>query len=53
MRDWIVLAVLYVLVLAAFRWLGGFASAGRAFREWGRWSATVHKSRSSSSPSGS
>ena len=35
--DWLIVAVLYVLMLLLlFRWLGGFASAGRAFSEWGR-----------------
>jgi hypothetical protein len=36
MRDWIVIAAAYIVVLGFFRWLGGFASAGDAFRRWGR-----------------
>lgn len=29
------IGVLYLLVLGAFRGLGGFAAAGEAFRAWG------------------
>ena len=45
--DWLIVAVLYVLMLVLFRWLGGFASAGRAFSEWGRSSSTVRPDPSS------
>jgi hypothetical protein len=34
-RDWIVIAVLYLLVLVLFRIVGGVASAGEAMRRWG------------------
>jgi hypothetical protein len=34
-RDWIVIAILYVLVLALFRVVGGVAGAGDAVRRWG------------------
>jgi predicted alpha/beta hydrolase len=51
MREWLVVAVLYALNLALFRWLGGFGSAGRAFRDWGRWSTTVRRDESSASSS--
>jgi hypothetical protein len=47
MRDLLIVALLYVVVLVLFRWAGGFASAGKAFSDWGRWSATVHRHRSS------
>jgi uncharacterized protein HemY len=33
--DWIVIAILYVLVLLLFRFVGGVASAGDAMRQWG------------------
>jgi len=35
MRDWIVTLILYVLAVIGFRGLGGFSSAGKAFRRWG------------------
>jgi hypothetical protein len=48
MRDWIVFFVLYALVLGLFRGLGGFRSAGDAFRSWGKASSTLRKNPSSS-----
>jgi hypothetical protein len=49
MRDWIVIAILYLLVLVLFRVLGGVASAGEAMRRWGAHSsARRFKPRSSS-----
>jgi hypothetical protein len=42
-RDWLIMAVLYAVVLVLFRWLGGFASAGKAFTDWGRWSARLYR----------
>ena len=36
MWDLIVIAILYVLSVGLFRWLGGFGAAGDAFRTWGR-----------------
>ncbi|HEY1368740.1 MAG TPA: hypothetical protein VGF23_16585 [Gaiellaceae bacterium] len=50
MREWIVAIVLYVFGIGVFRWLGGFAAAGDALREWGRATAA---SRKASSPSSS
>jgi hypothetical protein len=35
MRDWIVIAILYLLVLVLFRIVGGVASAVEAMRRWG------------------
>jgi uncharacterized protein HemY len=40
MRDWIVIAILYVLVLVLFRVVGGVTAAGDAVRRWG-----LHASR--------
>jgi hypothetical protein len=36
MRDLIVILVLYLVVLFAFGWLGGFRAAGRSIEDWGR-----------------
>jgi uncharacterized protein HemY len=47
--DWIVIAVLYVLVLLLFRLLGGVDSAGEAMRRWGRASARRRMTPGSSS----
>jgi hypothetical protein len=51
MREWLIVGVLYAFNLALFRWLGGFGSAGRAFRDWGRWSTTGRRDESSASSS--
>jgi hypothetical protein len=40
MRDLIVILVLYVVVLFAFGWSGGFRAAGRSIEDWGRRSAS-------------
>ena len=40
MRDLIVILVLYVVVLLAFAWCGGFRAAGRSIEDWGRRSTT-------------
>ena len=40
MRDLIVILVLYVVVLFAFAWCGGFRAAGKSIEEWGRRSST-------------
>lgn len=49
MRDWIVIAILYLLVLVLFRGLGGVAGAGDAIRRWGSHaSSRGMKARSSS-----
>ena len=49
MGEWILIAVLYVVVIAGFRWLGGFGSAGDAMREWGRASSTIRRDPRSAS----
>ena len=46
MRDLIVILVLYVVVLAAFAWCGGFRAAGRSIEDWGRLSTTPRGHRS-------
>jgi hypothetical protein len=48
-RDWIVILILYVLVLVLFRLLGGFATAGEAFRSWGSRSTKLRLRPGSSS----
>jgi hypothetical protein len=50
MLDWIIPAVLYLLVLVGFRWLGGLQAAGTALRRWGRATSTIADDRPS--PSG-
>jgi hypothetical protein len=35
MIEWIIIGALDLLVLLAFRGLGGFGAASAAFREWG------------------
>jgi hypothetical protein len=49
MWSLIVIAVLYVLALAFWRYLGGFGSAGEAFRTWGRSNSAVHRQPGTSS----
>ena len=49
MWDLVVIAVLYVLAVGLFRWLGGFNAAGDAFRGWGRSHAATRFSPGSSS----
>jgi hypothetical protein len=49
MRDWIVIAVLYTLFLAFFRFLGGLGAAGDALRRWGKASASIRINPGSSS----
>ena len=49
MRDWIVIAVLYALFLACFRFLGGLGAAGDALRRWGKASASIRSNPGSSS----
>ena len=36
MRDLIVILALYVVVLFAFAWCGGFRAAGKSIEDWGR-----------------
>jgi len=49
MSEWMIAIVLYVLGIGVLRWLGGFAAAGDALREWGRATAMSRKTASSSS----
>ena len=42
MQDLIAILVLYVVVLFAFGWCGGFRAAGRSIEDWGRRS-TAHR----------
>ena len=49
MWSLIVIALLYVLALALWRYLGGFGSAGEAFRTWGRSNSAVRSQPGSSS----
>jgi hypothetical protein len=49
MRDWIAIVVLYISTVLLFRWLGGIASAGEAFRSWGEASSRIRRQRVSSS----
>jgi hypothetical protein len=39
MWSWIGIAVLYVLGISFFHWLGGIAAAAEAITSWGRSSA--------------
>jgi len=36
MLDLIIILALYVAVLLAFGWCGGFRAAGRSIEDWGR-----------------
>jgi hypothetical protein len=49
MWSLILIAVLYVLALGVWRYLGGFASAGEAFRNWGSAHSATRTSPGSSS----
>jgi hypothetical protein len=49
MRDWIVIAVLYLFGALVFRLLGGVGAAADAFREWGRAASQAHRARPTSS----
>lgn len=49
MVDWIVIAILYVLVLVLFRVVGGVTSAGDAVRRWGLHTSTRGMKAGSSS----
>jgi len=42
--TWIVIALLYLLGMGLFGWLGGISSAADAFARWGR--ATAERRRS-------
>jgi hypothetical protein len=43
MWSWLIIALLYVLGIGFFRWLGGVAAASDAIAAWGR--ATAEKRR--------
>lgn len=45
MRDLIVILVLYVVVLFAFAWCGGFRAAGKSIEDWGRRSSEQRRGR--------
>jgi hypothetical protein len=47
MNDLIVILVLYVAVLLAFAWCGGFRAAGRAIEDWGRHSTEPRRAHGS------
>jgi hypothetical protein len=47
MWNWIWIAVLYVLGMGFFRWLGGLGSAADAIKRWGR-ASTAHRQETSS-----
>jgi hypothetical protein len=49
MWSLILIGVLYVLALGVWRYLGGFGSAGEAFRTWGRSNSAVRSQPGSSS----
>jgi len=47
--NWITIAVLYLLGMGLFRWLGGISAAGEALSRWGR--ATAERRRDAVSSS--
>jgi hypothetical protein len=49
MWGWILIAVLYVLGMGFFHWLGGIGAAGEAIQRWGH--ATAERKRRTSSSS--
>jgi hypothetical protein len=49
MSRWIVAAVLYLIGIGFFRWLGGIGAAAEAFRRWGHASAAKRKAGGSPS----
>jgi hypothetical protein len=49
MIQWILIVVLYLLGAGLFRLLGGFSSAGEAFRQWGHSQASSRAASGSSS----
>jgi hypothetical protein len=48
MWGWIGIAVLYVLGMGFFHWLGGIGAAAEAIQRWGH--ATAERKRRASSP---
>ncbi len=49
--NWIAIALLYLLGMGMFRWLGGISAAADAFSRWGR--ATAERRRSAATSSSS
>jgi hypothetical protein len=49
MWGWVWIAVLYVLGIGFFRWLGGVGAAAEAIERWGR--STAERRRRAASPS--
>jgi hypothetical protein len=49
MWEWIAIALLYVLGMGFFQWLGGLGAAAEALERWGRASAERRGRTSSSS----
>jgi hypothetical protein len=49
MWSWIAIAVVYVVALGFFRWLGGITAAANAIQRWGH--AVGERRRPSHSPS--
>lgn len=47
MWGWIGIAVLYVLGMGFFRWLGGIGSAASAIQRWGQASAARRRQAAS------
>lgn len=47
MTELIIIGVLYVLVLLAFRRLGGFDGAGEAVQQWGRAASRIDRAPAS------
>ena len=51
MWEWILIAVLYVLGIGFFRWLGGVGAAADAIQRWGHVTAERRRRTSSSNAS--
>jgi hypothetical protein len=47
--SWIAIAILYLVGMGLFLWLGGIASAADAFTRWGRATAEQRRGAVSSS----
>ncbi len=47
--NWITIAVLYLLGMGLFRWLGGISAAAEALSRWGRVTAERRRDAVSSS----
>lgn len=49
MREWIIVAVLYLFGMGVFRMLGGISAAGEVVRRWGRSCASQRQLHGSAS----